>query len=104
MNAKSTIRLLREAQENDPLDIGPLDRYTGPIEFERDVRDILDQALFLKQQAENAGALNPGVIGNYPVKTIHRALLRIACEELDDEKQVNVVTQRLRRVMHSLWD
>lgn len=105
MNAANIVRrLIEEEPNNDPLGIGSLDRYTGPVGFNNDVKDILDHALFLKSQCEQAGALSPAVIGNIPEHVVNRALLRIACEELDDEAQVNTAIHRLRRNMHSIWD
>jgi len=104
MSAAGIIRHLLEEPEDDPLGIGPLDRYTGPVEFNTDVKDILDHALFLKSQAEQAGALNPNVIGDINTYNLNRAFLRLACEELDNEHQVDLALKRLRRAMHSIWD
>lgn len=96
-------RLLEEP-DNDPLDIGSLEHYAGPLAFNTDVKDILDHALFLMSQAEQAGILNPDVIGDVSSRNLHRAFLRLACEELDDEVQVDLAIKRLRRAMHDIWD
>jgi len=103
MSAERIVRRLLEEPDNDPLDIGPLERYTGPVEFNTDVKDILDHALFLKSQAEQAGALSPAVIGDVSSAVLNRPLLRIACEELDDEVLVDRTIKRLRRACHSIW-
>jgi hypothetical protein len=103
MSADRVVHRLIEEPEDDPLGIGPLDQYAGPIEFNHDVKDILDHALFLKQQCEQAGALNPRVIGEFASSDLHRAFLRLACEELDDEVRVDLAVKRLRRHMHSIW-
>lgn len=95
-------RLIQRLVEEGPpdIDIGP---YLGPVEFTRDVRDILDHALFLKRQAEQAGALSPGIIGDVPGSVVNRAMLRLAVEELDNETMVDRTIKRLNRVMHSIW-
>lgn len=103
MDAHRVMARLLEEPDNDPLDIGSLEQYAGPLAFNTDVKDILDHALFLKSQAEQAGALNPTVIGNLAPRDLHRAFLRLACEELDDEYQVDLAVKRLRRAMHAIW-
>jgi len=103
MDAAHVVTRLLEEPDVDPLGIGPLDNYLGPVAFNTDVKDILDHALFLKSQAEQAGALNPNVIGKISARDLHRAFLRLACEELDDEYQVDLAVKRLRRAMHSVW-
>lgn len=103
MSAAVIVRHLLEGTEDDPLGIGPLDHYAGPIEFDTDVKDILEHARFLKSQAEQAGALNPHVVGDINSHNLNRAFLRLACEELDDEQQVDLAIKRLRRAMHSMW-
>ena len=103
MDAKIAVSRLLESPEDDPLNLGPLEQYTQPVEFNRDVRDILDHALFLKSQAEQAGALNMTEIGSIKSRDLHRAFLRLACEELDDEYQVDLAVKRLRRAMNHIW-
>lgn len=104
MDAHRVLARLLEEPDNDPLDIGSLEQYAGPLAFNTDIKDILDHALFLKSQAEQAGALNPTVIGNFSPAVLHRAFLRLASEELVGEHQVDLAIKRLRRAMHSVWD
>jgi 3-keto-L-gulonate-6-phosphate decarboxylase len=98
---------VRKLVENDALDdpsaIG-MEHFTNDAWLIADVRDILDHAKFLREQAQQAGALSQSVIGNIPDHVINRALLRIACEELDDEVQVDTAIKRLKRNMASIWD
>ena len=102
-------RLLEEP-EADPLGIGPLDRYTGPVEFNNNIKDIIEHAHYLKHQAAQAGALNlllrPNSIGSVPNPAdIDRAFLLIAVEHYDDELRMpGIYAQRLKREMHSIWD
>ena len=104
MNATVAVNRLLEEPDDDPLNIGPLDRYVAPVAFNTDIKDILEHALFLKSQCQEAGALSPGVIGNISPRDLNRAFLRLACEELDDEYQVDTAIKRLRRNMTSIWD
>lgn len=90
------------------MDIGPLERYTGPVEFNQNVRDILDHALFLKQQAEQAGALQSlvtmyGTNKQFSTRDIDRAFLILAIQDFEDEPVPEKIAQRLRRLMHSVW-
>jgi len=110
MSADGIVRHLLEEPESNPLDIPELDRYTGPLEFDQNIRDIIEHAKMLKQQAEQAGALNlimrPNAIGSAPKQVdIDRAFLIIAVEQYDDEfKMPEVYARRLKREMHSIWD
>jgi hypothetical protein len=103
MNAERLVRHLTEEPDNDPLDFGPLEPYAGPIAFNSDVKSILDHALLLKTQAEQAGALHPNVIGNANQQDIHCALLMIACEEFIGDRYIDRTVKRLKRAMHSVW-
>ena len=108
MSATHVIRQLLEEQD-DPADFGALEPYLGPIEFDNNIKDILDQARFLKQQAEEAGALNwllhSNSSGRPPSPAdIDRAFLIIAIEHFQKElKMPSVYAQRLKREMHSIW-
>lgn len=109
MRASRILRQLLE-DDNDPLDIGPLERYTGPVAFNQSIKDILDHAMFLKQQAEEAGALalimRPNSLGNAPKPIdVDRAFLMIAVEQYNDEMRApSRIAQILKREMHSIWD
>ena len=110
MDASSVIRHLLETPDDDPLDIGPLDRYTGPVEFNNSVKDIIDHARMLKQQAEQAGALaalqHINSSGRPPLPVdVDRAFLMLAVEQYADEfKQPARYARWLKREMHSIWD
>jgi hypothetical protein len=103
MRATSVIRHLLEEPDDEPLGMNPLEPYVGPVEFNHDVKAILDHALLLKQQAEQAGALNPAIIGDANSQDVHRALLLIACEDFLDDRWVDRTIKRLKREMHSVW-
>ena len=112
MSAARIIRhLLEEPNADDPLGLGPLDRYTGPVQFNQDVKDILEHAQFLKQQAEQAGALalimRPNTLTKqeYSAKDIHRAFLLLACRQLLEQEEIRPrkIAQVLEREMHSIW-
>jgi hypothetical protein len=111
MSAGRIVRHLLEEPEDDPLGIGPLDHYTGPIEFNQDVKDILEHAQFLQQQAEQAGAMNvilrPNSLGTPgpSTKDIHRAFLLLACRQILEGEEVRPrkIAQVLEREMHSIW-
>jgi hypothetical protein len=100
MSADKVVRHLLE--QSDPDNV-PIEHYLGPAAFQSDVKDILDHALFLKRQCEEAGVLTPNVLGQFDMPTVHRALLRIAAEELEGEVRVDTMIKRLRRYMHSYW-
>lgn len=110
MSAERIVRHLIEEPEDDPLGIGPLDRYTGPVAFNASIKDILEHAEFLKQQAEQAGALNIArrlnIVGvGRSDKDIDRAFLLIAVRQiLEQEEHVpQKIAQVLEREMHSIW-
>lgn len=110
MSAGHVVRRLLEEPENDPLDIGPLERYTGPVAFHANIKDIIEHAEFLKQQAEQAGALNlvkqPNSLGSVRSdKDIDRAFLLIAVRQVleQEEHAPQKIAQRLEREMHSIW-
>jgi|MudIll2142460700_1097286.scaffolds.fasta_scaffold23436_2 hypothetical protein len=110
MSAARIVRHLIEEPEDDPLDIGPLDRYTGPVAFNASIKDILEHAEFLKQQAEQAGALNlvrrPNSLGTTRSdRDIDRAFLLIAVRQIleQEEHAPQKIAQVLEREMHSIW-
>lgn len=109
MSAALVIRQLLEEQDDDPLGIGPLGRYLEPVGFSNNVKDILDHAQFLKQQAQEAGALNvllhSNSSGRQPSPAdIDKAFLIIAIEHLQNELTMpDVYARRLKREMHSIW-
>ena len=76
MNAQRIARRLLEDPENDPLGIGPLGDYVGPVAFTNNTKDILDTAQFFKTQAEQAGALSAKVLGDYSEKEINTWLIK----------------------------
>lgn len=93
------------------MDIGPLERYTGPVAFNASIKDILEHAEFLKQQAEQAGALNlvrqpPGKLRSpRSDRDIDRAFLLIAVRQIleQEEHAPQKIAQVLEREMHSIW-
>lgn len=99
-----------EEQDNDPLGIGPLEQYLGPVAFNNHVKDILDHARFLKEQAEEAGALQTLMHTNSSGRPpspddIDKAFLLIAVEHFKDTLRMpTIYAQRLKREMHSIWD
>lgn len=110
MSAERIVRHLIEEPEDDPLGIGPLDRYTGPVAFNASIKDILEHAEFLKQQAEQAGALNlirqPGNLRTpRSDRDIDRAFLLIAVRQIleQEEHAPQKIAQVLEREMHSIW-
>ena len=86
-------RLLEDSgDEDDPINIGPLDKYVAPVALNVDVKDILEHAMFLKSQAEEAGVLDQlrNTEDRFGPKraterNINRALLYLACKELENE-------------------
>lgn len=110
MSAERIVRHLIEEPEDDPLGIGSLGHYTEPVGFNRSIKDILDHALFLKEQAQQAGALNlvrqPNSLGTTRSDyDIDRAFLLIAVRQIleDEEVKPRKIAQVLEREMHSIW-
>lgn len=102
MDATSVIRHLLETPDDAPFDIGPLERYTGPIEFDNNIKDIVDRARALKQQAEQAGVLK--LLANYKPHDIDSAFLVIAVEQANSELLAPAkIARLLKREMHSVW-
>jgi len=104
MSADRVLRQLLETDDPDgPLGMNPLEPYVGPIEFNNNIKDIIEHARYLKQQAEQAGAVD--LLTRYQPVDIDRAFLMIAVEQYDDElKMPGVVARILKRTMHSIWD
>lgn len=109
MNAVRVIRHLLEEPEDDPMDV--LEPYVGPLEFDKNIRDIIEHARNLKEQARQAGALalmlrpRAGSIVSPEMVDVDRAFLMIAVEQYNDEfRQPARIAQRLKREMHSIWD
>lgn len=107
MSAVQIIRRLLEEQDNDPLEIGDLGPYLGPVEFNASIKDIIDHARFLKQQAQDAGALNTlmhtNSSGKPPLPSdIDKAFLILAIEH-SGLKMPEIYARRLQREMHSIW-
>ena len=102
MSATHVIRQLLEEQD-DPADFGALEPYLGPLEFDNNIKDILDHARLLKEQAEQAGAL-AHVLRAYKPLDVDRAFLAIAVEQYNDELRApGQIVRRLKREMHSIW-
>ena len=107
MSAKSIVRRLIEEPENDPLGLDPLEPYVGPVAFNTNIKDIIDRAISLKQQATQAGAMQTlvKIYGNIKDQNIDRAFLILAVKELEKtESMPTKICQRLRRLMQSVWD
>lgn len=93
------------------MNIGPLDRYVAPVAMNTNIKDILEHALFLKQQAEQAGALaliqrpNSLTRMEHSAKDIDRAFLLIAVRQLLEGEEIRPrkIAQVLEREMHSIW-
>lgn len=107
MNAKPIVDRLLEAPDNDALD--DVNNYLEPASFHQCVKDILEHAQFLKDQSEQAGALqsmrNETLLGKpkYSERNLNRAFLLLACEELNNEVPVEQAANKLKRLMHSIW-
>lgn len=110
--AEQIVRRLLEAPENldDPSAIGPIPAYIAPGAFQGNVKDILDHAMFLKEQAEQAGALGviekrSGPLFKDSPKDIDRAFLLIAVRQILEEEELKPrkIAQVLEREMHSIW-
>lgn len=103
VNAIRIVRTLLEAPEGEPDAGTELTRYAPEVAFSQNIRDILQHARFLRQQAEEAGALSPRVIGDFSPETLDRAFLQLACETLVGERRVSIAVQRLKKHMHHIW-
>lgn len=112
MDADRIVRRLLEAPEDldDPAALGPLPAYVEPSAMQDHVRDIIEHAMFLKQQAEQAGALNliskPNSFGQQAsLKDIDRAFLLVAVRQILEEEEIKPrkIAQVLEREMHSIW-
>ena len=115
MSAVHVVRHLLEEPEDEldaPYAMGPLADYVAPGMFQTNVKDILDHAVFLKQQAEEAGALRtlkPALAapqfehGN--AKDVDRAFLLIAVRQILEEEEMRPrkIAQILEREMHAIW-
>ena len=103
MSVSRVVRSLLEEPENDPLDIGPLERYTGPVAFHTHIRNILDRAEFLKQQAAQVGALR--LVQQHRVEDVDRAFLLIAVRQIleREERTPQMIARQLEREMHFIW-
>ena len=90
--------------------MNPLEPYVGPVEFNSNIKDIIEHARMLKQQATEAGALatlqHTNTSGRPPLSVdIDRAFLLIAVEQYNDEfRMPEIYARRLKREMHSIWD
>jgi hypothetical protein len=109
VNATVVIRHLLEEPE-DPkldtnLDLPDLEHYAGPVEFDTNVRDILEYARQLKKQAEEAGALQMFQKSRYSAMDIDRAILTIAVQKYNEEMVApSLIAKSLRKHMHHVWD
>lgn len=90
------------------LDLPDLGHYTAPVAFDQNVRDILEHARRIKEEAERGGALN--VIRKFYAgsKTlemdIDRAILTIAVEQYNSEMVAPAkIAKKLKALMHSVW-
>ena len=106
MNAKHLLRRLTEDNPaDDPSVIGPISDYIAPVAFNDNIRDIVETARFFKEQAQEAGALSPGVLGRYKSRDIDRVMLRLAVEDMaETDPGHDTLYNRLKREMHSIWD
>lgn len=109
MNALVVIRHLLEEPEDEPLDtnldLPNLSHYAGPVEFDTNVRDILDYARQLKKQAEEAGALAMFQKSRYSAVDIDRAFLTVAVQKYNEEMVApSLIAKALRKHMHHIWD
>ena len=110
MSATRVIQHLLEEPDDEPLGMNPLEPYVGPVEFNSNIKDIIEHARMLKQQATEAGALatlqHTNSSGRPPLSVdIDRAFLLIAVEQYNDEfRMPEIYARRLKREMHSIWD
>ena len=98
-------RLIEEPEDqlNTNLDLPDLGHYTGPVEFDTNIRHVIDYARQLKQQAQEAGAY--GMLAGYSAVDIDRAFLTVAVQKYNEEMvQPARAAKMLRRHMHSIWD
>ena len=108
MSATGVVRQLLE--QDEPFGVDPLAPYTGPIEFNENIKHIIEHARMLKEQAEEAGALrvlqHAHSSGKPPSAVdIDRAFLMIAVEQFNLEmKAPGKLARILKREMHSIWD
>jgi len=112
MDAAKVVDRLLEAPEDvdDPAAIGSIPDYVAPGAFQTNVKDIIEHAMFLKEQAEQAGALGlvskPNSFGQQASpKDIDRAFLLIAVRQVLEEEELKPrkIAQVLEREMHSIW-
>lgn len=79
--------------------------YTGPIEFQNNISEIVKHAQFLKEQAEQAGALALVQKQNFRPEDIDRAFMLVALEHFGDAYKAPArIVKLLKREMHSVWD
>lgn len=110
MSAARVIRHLLEEPEDEPFGLDPLKPYLGPLEFDANIKDIVEHARMLKEQAAQAGALavlqHTNSSGRPPLPVdIDRAFLLIAVEQYGNEfRMPQIYAKRLKREMHSIWD
>lgn len=108
MSAERIVHRLLDGID-DPTAIGPLPDYVAPGALHTNVKDILDHAQFLKEQAQQAGALDVihKMYGQskpeFSMRDIDRAFLLLAVEELNEEVQPPKIARRLKQLMHSVW-
>lgn len=103
MSATRVIRHLLEEPDDEPLGMNPLEPYVGPLEFDNSVKDIINHAQFLKEQATEAGAL--ALVAQFRPADIDRAFLLIAVEQHNDRFLApGKIARQLKREMHSIWD
>lgn len=78
--------------------------YTGPIEFQNNISEIVKHAEFLKEQAQEAGALALIQKQNVRPEDIDRAFMLVALEHFGDTYKAPArIAAQLKREMHSIW-
>ncbi len=113
MRGNVVVRHLLEEPEDEPLGINPLEPYVGPIQFDQNVRDIVEYARSLRQQAEQAGVMamvrkfKDTRTGKpmFSEMDLDRAILTIAVEKYNEELVMpSRAAKVLRRHMSAIWD
>lgn len=102
MDAIGVIGHLLEEPQDDPLGLDPLEPYVGPLQFDNNVKDILEYARQLKEQAQQAGV---DTVAGYNPVDIDRAFLIVAVQKYNEKFIVpQKVAKLLRKTMHFIWD
>jgi hypothetical protein len=113
VSAIHVIRHLLEEPEDEPLGINPLEPYIGPVQFDQNVRDIIEYARSLKKEAEEANVMDmmrkfTDTRNGKPMFSemdLDRAILTIAVEKYNEELVMPVRAAKvMRKHMHSIWD